>query len=150
MKKHFTLYLVFFFLQTPPSKSQTLLNYTGEKPGKYHNKTFLILSNTSSSPSKLNLQNLKGINLSVNHNQQTKLIKYYSLPDSIDYNYVTWESKPGFWIATSELAAVQFIPFALAKWGRKWENPEDNWANVSPQTWWRNISQGWDTTVTHS
>jgi hypothetical protein len=49
-----------------------------------------------------------------------------------------------FWIAAGELAIVQFIPFALAKWGRTWENPADNWANVSTETWWRNISYGWE------
>ncbi|NNJ53569.1 MAG: DUF3943 domain-containing protein [Ignavibacteriaceae bacterium] len=62
----------------------------------------------------------------------------------MDFNYIPWESEKRFWIAASELAVVQFIPFALAKWGRKWENPEDNWANVSLETWWRNISQGWE------
>ena len=64
--------------------------------------------------------------------------------DSIDYNYVTWESERRFWIAAAEFVTVQFIPFALAKWGRTWDNPEDNWANVSLETWWRNISYGWE------
>ena len=134
MQKHFTLYLIFFLLLTSPSKSQTLLDYTGEKPGKYDSKTLLSLAKTNYSQSELSLSNIKWTNRT----------NYCFLYDSLDQNYITWESKPSFWIAASELAAVQFIPFALAKWGRKWENPEDNWANVSPQTWWRNISQGWE------
>lgn len=69
----------------------------------------------------------------------------YSLSrDSIDFKYKPWESKSHFWIAAAELAVVQFIPWAMAKWGRKWDDPNDNWANVSPETWWDNIKYGWE------
>ncbi|MGB5529453.1 MAG: DUF3943 domain-containing protein [Ignavibacteriaceae bacterium] len=144
MQIHFTLYLIFFSFLATFSKSQTLLDFTGEKPGKYDSKTFLSLANTNYSQSELSLSSIKGISLGKINNRWTNQANYFSLYDSLDQNYITWESKPSFWIAASELAAVQFIPFALAKWGRKWENPEDNWANVSPKTWWRNISEGWE------
>ena len=69
---------------------------------------------------------------------------YSFLRDSIDFKYKSWESKSHFWVAAAELAIVQFIPWAMAKWGRKWDDPEDNWANVSPETWWDNIKYGWE------
>lgn len=65
-------------------------------------------------------------------------------PDSIDYTYIPWESEEHFWIAFTELVTIEFVPWALARWGREWENPEDNWANVSTETWWRNITYGWE------
>jgi hypothetical protein len=64
--------------------------------------------------------------------------------DSIDYNYIPWDSEEHFWIGFSELVIIEFVPWALARWGRKCENPEDNWANVSSETWWRNISYGFE------
>lgn len=64
--------------------------------------------------------------------------------DSIDYNYVPWEAEEHFWIAFTELAIIEFVPWALAKWGREWKDPEDNWANVNTETWWRNITYGWE------
>ncbi len=64
--------------------------------------------------------------------------------DSIDYNYIPWETDKHFWVAFSELVIIEFVPWALARWGQDWENPEDNWANVSLETWWRNISYGWE------
>ena len=64
--------------------------------------------------------------------------------DTIDYNYIPWEADKHFWVAFGELVIIEFIPWALARWGQDYENPEDNWANVSPETWWRNISSGWE------
>ena len=65
------------------------------------------------------------------------------LKDSIDFKYKPWESRSHFWIAVAELAVVEFIPWAMAKWGTKWDNPEENWANVSIESWWNNIKSGW-------
>jgi len=144
MQKHFALYLIIFFF-TPllkthaqsldplklPREELTFTNFFSES-NKY--KSFGI-------PNKVNSGNIR----IANHNNEEPHSSQYTSPnDTLDYNYLSWETGRSFWIATSELAAVQFIPFALAKWGRKWENPEDNWANVSPETWWRNISQGWE------
>ncbi len=67
-----------------------------------------------------------------------------SLSDSIDVDYIPRDKKKHFWVAAGELALVQFIPWAMARWGRAWENPEDNWAKVSTKTWWRNITYGWE------
>lgn len=63
--------------------------------------------------------------------------------DSIGYEYVTWEERRKFWFAVLELGVVEFIPWALARWGRTWEDPEDNWAKITPETIWRNIKEGW-------
>ncbi|MCW8961607.1 MAG: hypothetical protein OQK29_08585, partial [Ignavibacteriaceae bacterium] len=57
------------------------------------------------------------------------------LKDSMDFKYKPWESRSHFWIAVAELAVVEFIPWAMAKWGTKWDNPEENWANVSIKSW---------------
>lgn len=64
--------------------------------------------------------------------------------DSIDYNYITWEDKRKFWFAVLELGVVEFIPWALARWIRHWEDPEDNWARITPETMWRNLKEGWE------
>jgi len=105
------------------------------------NQIFLSLSSTNK---YLELKNNSGISLAINPIKLTLNEKYFTLTDSIDVDYKMWESKRQFWIAAGELAIVQFIPWAMAKWGTTWDNPEDNWANVSSETWWRNISQGWE------
>jgi Domain of unknown function (DUF3943) len=58
--------------------------------------------------------------------------------DSTNYNYIPWESKKHLGIAVSEMAILEFLPWALAKWVR-----HEDWANVKPDTWWKNISKGW-------
>lgn len=68
-----------------------------------------------------------------------------NLPASVlNDNFEPWESKKHFWLGAAEIAILEFIPWALARWVRKWENPEDNWAKVSSKTWWQNISKGWE------
>ena len=61
-----------------------------------------------------------------------------------DEPYVPWEARKHFWVGAGEIAVLEFIPWALARWIRPWEDPADNWAKVSPETWWRNISMGWE------
>ena len=145
MQKRFTLLFLFLFLCVSLPQAQThypgyLLSISKEST----NNNFFSRSNQNKSLGYLNNSHGNTFSLVIRNNKQVSLLKDFSANDSLDYNYITWESKPSLWIAASELAAVQFIPFALAKWGRKWENPEDNWANVSLETWWRNISQGWE------
>ena len=68
-----------------------------------------------------------------------------NLPPSILNNdFEPWESQKHFWFGAMEIAILEFIPWAMAKWVRNWEDPADNWANVSRETWWRNISGGWE------
>ena len=76
----------------------------------------------------------------------------YKIPDNIskataslidDEDYIPWESTKHFWIGVGEMAILEFIPWALARWIRPWEDPADNWAIVSAESWWQNISQGW-------
>jgi hypothetical protein len=70
-----------------------------------------------------------GINLSLN-------------PDLGDYK--SWESEKHFLAAAGELALLEFIPWAIARWVRDWEDPGKNWAVVGFNTWWRNINNGWE------
>lgn len=65
-------------------------------------------------------------------------------PDSIYSQYITWEDKRLFWFSALELTVIEFIPWALARWVRTWEDPEDNWAKATPETIWRNITYGWE------
>ncbi|MBT8383666.1 MAG: DUF3943 domain-containing protein, partial [Ignavibacteria bacterium] len=68
-----------------------------------------------------------------------------NLPASVlGDNFEPWESKKHFWLGAAEIAILEFIPWALARWIRKWENPGDNWAKVNSKTWWQNISKGWE------
>jgi len=145
MQKKNSYHIFLLFLIASLLKAQTqFADYSEPTPGKINNQIFLSLSNSTSPVGKLHFNNIKGISLAIDPNRTDNIKKYISLMDSIDYNYVKWESERRFWIAAAEFATVQFIPFALAKWGRTWDNPEDNWANVSLETWWRNISYGWE------
>ena len=137
------LYLILSSLMlTSLSFSQTQIDDAVEKQSQRNsNKIFLSLSSTNKYSE---LKSNSGISLAINPNNPALKGKYFTLTDSIDVDYETWESKRHFWIAAGELAMVQFIPWALAKWGTTWDNPEDNWANVNTDTWWRNISYGWE------
>jgi hypothetical protein len=68
-----------------------------------------------------------------------------NLPSALsDDNFKPWESEKHFWMGVGEIAILEFIPWALAKWIRTWEDPAKNWANVSSTSWWRNLSSGWE------
>ncbi|MGE5795622.1 MAG: DUF3943 domain-containing protein, partial [Ignavibacteria bacterium] len=67
-----------------------------------------------------------------------------NLSSRFDKDIKTWESEKHFWIGAGEIAILEFIPWALAKWIRTWEDPAKNWANVSNDTWWQNISKGFE------
>ncbi|MCH7774012.1 MAG: DUF3943 domain-containing protein [Bacteroidetes bacterium] len=136
-------YLILISLMlTSLSWSQTRNDDAVEKQSQRNsNQIFLSLSSTNKYSE---LKSNSGISLAINPNNPALKEKYFTLTDSIDVDYETWESKRHFWIAASELAIVQFIPFAMAKWGRTWDDPADNWANVSLESWWRNISYGWE------
>lgn len=62
----------------------------------------------------------------------------------INDDFKPWESEKHFWIGAGEIAILEFIPWALAKWFRTWEDPADNWANVSSDTWWQNLQSGFE------
>jgi hypothetical protein len=81
--------------------------------------------------------------LRLNSKIPSKLNKAF-ISDSIDFDYIPWDAKRHFWLAAGEFVLVQFVPWAMAKWGRKWEDSDDNWANVTTETWWRNITYGWE------
>jgi hypothetical protein len=89
-------------------------------------------------------ENLKFNSLAFKPSKNHNWIKI-NLPENLmQSDFQTWESEKHFWAGVTEIAILEFIPWALAKWIRTWEDPADNWANVSSETWWRNISSGWE------
>lgn len=145
MQKYFTLYLLILLLITFRVKAQTQnSDYSETITLKHHYYSFQTLSNQSSSFNEHGFGNLKGLRLEDDYSKQHGVTRHNPLTDSLDYSYVSWETEPRFWSAAGELAIVQFIPFAMARWVRTWENPEDNWAKVSFDSWWKNISYGWE------
>jgi hypothetical protein len=138
------LFLVLIIFSSPLYTQQWGVIKRNQHSGNALGGLFVFdLSSKTSLYSHQTLQNnLTGFKLY--NNGLNNFSKLPHLKDSIDYDYVPWEAERHFLIAVGELAIVQFIPFAMAKWGRTWDNPEDNWANVSSETWWRNISYGWE------
>ena len=68
-----------------------------------------------------------------------------NIPESVSGDdFKPWESEKHFWVGAGEIAILEFIPWALARWIRHWEDPADNWAKVSSESWWRNLSHGWE------
>lgn len=61
-----------------------------------------------------------------------------------DPDYRPWDDSKHLAWGVTELAILEFIPWALAFWIRDFEDPSDNWAKVTPDTWWNNISKGWE------
>jgi len=137
------LYLILSLLMLSSiAWSQTLFDNSVEKQSHWNiNKIYLSLSSTNNYTGQ---KSNKGVSLAIRPAKSAFTNRYLTQTDSIEINDETWESKRQFWIAAGELAIVQFIPFALAKWGRTWDNPEDNWAQVNWETWWRNIRYGWE------
>ncbi len=115
-----------------------------QKSTNFNNQIFLALSNSNSSLSESDLNNRKGMSLAIDFNRLKIKGNLSASLDSFDYSSKSWESTKHFWTAAGEIAILEFIPWALAKWIRDWEDPADNWANVSKETWWRNISHGWE------
>ena len=65
-------------------------------------------------------------------------------PELMNDDFKPWESEKHLWVGVTEVAILEFIPWALAKWFRTWEDPADNWANVSSKTWWSNLQNGFE------
>jgi hypothetical protein len=78
---------------------------------------------------------------SMNHESRMMLAPPTS---EIEIPYESHESSRHFGLAVAEVAILEFIPWALAKWIRHWDDPADNWANVSSDTWWNNLNKGWE------
>jgi len=78
------IFLVLFLL-TSLLKAQTqIADYSEPTSGRFNNQIFLALSNANSSLSKLDLNNIKGMNLAIDYNTPIITKKYFSLLDSID------------------------------------------------------------------
>jgi hypothetical protein len=72
------------------------------------------------------------------------VMRLSSSQEGLDLGYVPHEATRHFGLAVGEVAILEFIPWALARWIREWEDPADNWAKVSSDTWWNNLSKGWE------
>jgi Domain of unknown function (DUF3943) len=137
--------LIALSLLTPLLNSQTQSTDNSEpNSDKFNNQIFLALSNANSSLNDLDLKNKKGMSLAIDYNRFKTQKRLSSFLDSIDNKFKPWESEKHFWLGVGEVAILEFIPWALARWIRNWEDPADNWAKVSKETWWRNISHGWE------
>ncbi|MGB5847784.1 MAG: DUF3943 domain-containing protein, partial [Ignavibacteriaceae bacterium] len=142
--------IVFIFLFIPLlftslSKAQSNgIDDGGKKSTKFDNQIFLAISNANSSLGELDFNNRSGMSLAIDYNKFKLNQKLFVTQNSFDDDYVPHEATKHFWLAVGELAIVEFIPWAAAKWVRDWEHPEDNWANVTADSWWNNISKGWE------
>ena len=130
----FILLSICFSVSILPQQIQDI-NFRDDSPNRFNfyspdNMKFSFASN-SSNETKLKIP------------AQEFFDRHY-LTDSIDNNYETWEDRKQFWFAVLELGVIEFIPWALARWGRTWEDPSKNWAKVTSETIWRNISYGWE------
>ena len=110
----------------------------------FNNSLYLAMLNANNTLGSTNLSNKKSMSLAIDYNKLNLSQKLLAARDSIDYSYTPHEATKHFWLAVGELAIVEFIPWAFAKWIRTWEDPADNWANVTADTWWSNINHGWE------
>jgi len=145
----FTLLILFTLLLSPIRLAQT--RYQNLNTIKYISLQKISANGWTSSGfynknlsfdlviSRANKIGLKSNSYELDHFSRSISAQY---PLSNDYK--PWESEKHFWVGVSEIAILEFIPWALAKWIRTWEDPTDNWANVSSESWWQNISSGWE------
>ena len=112
-------YLILISLMlTSLSWSQTRNDNAVEKQSQRNSiKIFLSLSSTNKYSE---LKSNSGISLAINPNNSALKEKYFTLTDSINVDYETWESKRHFWIAASELAIV---PVCYGKMGKNLGRP---------------------------
>lgn len=138
----FCVYITFILaILSQSTLSQSVVD---EKQDNFNKQIFLALSNANYSLASLDLTNKKPMSLAIDPERLAYANRNTSILDSIDYNYEPWDSKKRFGTAVIEMAVLEFIPWALARWGRTWEDPADDWSRGSPETWWRNISYGWE------
>lgn len=152
MKKIFTL-LSFSFavilLISPLQFAQS--SYQNVNSLAYNSLTSLptdgqIDSRFLSGNSKMGLNNMQESNLSLAMKPRGLSLdtRTAELQNSLPLEFEPWESKKHFWVGVGEIAILEFLPWAMAKWVRNWEDPADNWANVSSESWFRNLSNGWE------
>jgi hypothetical protein len=132
--------LLFFIFSLSFGFSQTnkIAQLNTNQIGLYHNYLLTSFSdiNYSGVESKMSL--------AYQHNNYSKWGKV-DIPQSLaGDDFKPWESEKHFWVGVGEIAILEFIPWALARWIRHWEDPADNWAKVSSKSWWQNISHGWE------
>lgn len=58
--------------------------------------------------------------------------------------YKPWDSKRRFWVAASEIALLEFLPFSFSAYLKDWTNStERNWTKISFKSMWHNLDNGW-------
>ena len=144
MKKIFTL-LSFSFavilLISPLQFAQA--SYQNVNSLAYNSLTSLptdgqIDSRFLSGNSKMGLNNMQESNLSLAMKPRGLSLdtRTAELQSSLPLEFEPWESEKHFWVGVGEIAILEFLPWAMAKWVRNWDDPADNWANVSSESWW--------------
>ena len=139
LKKQALLWLIIlgFFIPNGFSQTNKLHKINSDQAGLKSKHVFTSISNVDFTKT--------GNSHSLAFKDKQQKWGKVNLPASvINDDFEPWESKKHFWLGAAEIAILEFIPWALARWVRKWENPEDNWAKVSSKTWWQNISKGWE------
>ncbi|GAG90559.1 unnamed protein product, partial [marine sediment metagenome] len=88
---------------------------------KFDNQIFLALSSANNSLDELDFNNRNRMSLAIDYNKYKLNHNLYGMQSSFDDDYVPHEATKHFWLAVGELAIVEFIPWAFAKWVRTWE-----------------------------
>jgi hypothetical protein len=151
MKKNYTYqtFLIAIFLLISPLQ----FAQTNSQSVNNNNYSMLHSSATQLIKSEFISDNLNNQSLYAIENKTSLAVKptglklYVKTPNTqipLPEDFQTWESTKHFWIGVGEIGLLEFIPWAMAKWIRTWEDPSKNWANVSSKTWWRNLSNGWE------
>lgn len=140
--QRFKILLLFFTLLFSPTflfaQNKLITSYAGVNLNS-ENSVFFLKQDLSTQ-SNSNVQ----MSLAFKNNALKKWGKVNLPPELLNDDFQPWESEKHFWLGVSEIAILEFIPWALAKWIRHWEDPADNWANVSSATWWRNLQNGFE------
>ena len=69
-------------------------------------------------PGTLEFNNRKGMSLAIDYNRLKSKERLSASLDSIDYSYKPWDNEKHFWVGFGEIAILEFIPWALARWIR--------------------------------
>ena len=131
MKKYIIVLLIILIVE--PAFTQNKIQFNN----KVYSVSLSLKENSINNPFKKNNNLLK-----INSEEKWGKI---NLASSLPYNeFENWESQKHFGVAVGELALIEFIPWAMARWIRHWDDPSKNWAVVGFNSWWRKINNGWE------
>ena len=111
--------ILILLLFTSLSKAQSnSIDDAEQTSTKFDNQIFLAISNANSSLGELDFNNRNGISLAIDYNKYKLNHNLYGMQGSFDDDYIPHDSTKHFWLAVGELALLEFIPWAFAKWIR--------------------------------